>query len=146
MTEMTIPTTREELDRKTIETMNELTLSYEEKGMMSQESYYQGLRALHMVTCGLIDEEVSDWLSEHLQKNVPAAIERRVFIGGGATIVMQREAVGDTFDMIKIVDGKQTSTTKRFDDSDSPHVACYTAFSKFLSHLVAKGFVEVGDE
>lgn len=147
MTEVTIPSTREELDRKTIETMNEFTLNYEEKGFLSQESYYHGLRALHLVTCGLIDQEVSDFLSEHLSKaDVSEAVERRVFVGGGATIVMQRKWVGDSFDMIKIVDGKQASTTKSFADADSPHVACYTAFSKFLAQLVAKGFVEVGDE
>lgn len=102
-----VPTTAEELNRKTVEALAQMADGYE-KVMMSEESFYQFLRAIDLVTSGLIDNDVSSWLSDNLKEHCQPRIERRVFRAGTkVTVVLTRIVTEDYFTMIQMAAGAE---------------------------------------
>ncbi|CDT53442.1 hypothetical protein VCR15J2_390072 [Vibrio coralliirubri] len=139
----TPPTIKEELNRKTLESLSEMANSHD-KGMMSDEAFYQSLTAINLVTCGLIDDDVTDWISEHASQNGEPVVMRRVFRTKGMLVIMKRVMTEDSFVMTKISDGGEPKdSVKSFEDADDPTKTSHVAYLKLISQLLERGFVEV---
>ena len=137
-----IPSVREELDRKTVEAITQLTLSFD-AGTMTQEAYYWSINAINLVTNGLIDEEVSLVLSDNLKENVPHFKERRIFKAYGSLVILIRELTEDYFVVFKIVSDGTKKTQKSYAEYDNPVKACSAAFELLAGQLIKKGFEEI---
>ncbi|MET2951276.1 hypothetical protein ABXV18_24650 [Vibrio owensii] len=139
-----VPSTAEELNRKTVEALAQMANNYE-KGMMSEESFYQSLTAINLVTCGLIDEDVSEWLSNNLKEHCHPRIERRVFRAGTkVTVVLKRVVTEDNFTMIQMAAGAEDKeTVKSYSDADDPIKSAQVAYNKLAEQLLGRGFKEI---
>ncbi|MEO9497630.1 MAG: hypothetical protein ABJG42_24365 [Vibrio splendidus] len=143
-TEIEVPTTVEELNRKVLEAISQMGIAHDE-GQMSKEAFYQSLTAINLTTLGLIDKDVSDWISTALKENVPACVERRVFSQKGIVVILSRKMGTDSFVMVQNAQNADTrkATTKSFSESDAPLRACTLGFNRLAQQLGEKGFEEI---
>lgn len=94
-----LPTLREELDRKSMETVDYL-FSNLDNGKITMSQFSTGLDVLFMATAGLVDKGIVDLVTngaEYVRQAPDDMIIKRVFIKDSITVRLARRPGADCF-------------------------------------------------
>lgn len=133
-----LPTLREELDRKSFATLDWLFTSLEQ-GKLTPEQFSTGIDALFMATAGLVDQEITTIVTGASGMARKGAF-KRILLRHEVTCMLTRVAGASSFLMTVYQAGKQVS--ERVQECDSSQAA-KSAMERLVQAMVAKGYVEI---
>lgn len=138
---MDIPTTKEELERKCIETLT-LTANQLEQGVIDRRTAWVTAKTLWTLTAGLVSEEISEFCARLADEN-PAPGFRRYFVGNEPSKhpLILIVVPGSAFALVKVdpSDGKRTTLKQgKKDPGDLEQFV-----SKLADSLKASGYIEI---
>lgn len=136
----------EELERKTIETLERLNDKYE-NGLISSEAYQIGLKTVDWVTRGLIEDEVSHVIDNTVEES-PKTSMRHLFYANasgspkGHKLMMLSYQAGDEFySLIDLVDGIRKKEIKNSEINQAAEA--FHQFKVMRERMRKSGFKEV---
>jgi len=139
-----LPTLREELDRKTKETVAKLVFELK-TGRITKSEFFTGIETVWDVTAGLVDEGVNRAVSQVLEKTPSLKLDRHFFVSvnSGEVVLVER----DLFNFDLQVKSQLTHSgdfTKvhsfNFDAESNPAIASKSKLEAVIERLRSRGF------
>lgn len=135
-----MPTIREELDRKSYETIEWLATSLK-RGKLTEQQFAVGIESVFMTVSGLVDEQVIEVITEasRVASNVSGDLKRN-FVLENVVVTLYWRTDEDYFAMTKLMDGSPISVD--FVSGDTPEMAL-KRMQYLAEKLVSKGYREL---
>lgn len=140
-----LPTVEEELDRKAIETLEQLLLR-RQQGKITEAQFDVGLDALFSVAAGLVRDDFAELISlagNEIDRNDSSFIQRRVFVKGGSILYINSNLDSETVIVKRCVAEGWTTVVKRFDDKPIAAVAIKQYVDFVAKGMIGKGYEEI---
>lgn len=135
-----LPTLKEELDRKSFETIDWLATAYDH-GKLTNAQYAAGLEALFMAVSGLCDQEIFELISVASGiAGVSVSLEKRHFIKDEFAISLTWAGGQEEFHTLVRKEGiAMNSRTRCYDTAKEARAA----FAEMAEKILAMGYVEL---
>lgn len=128
-----IPSVKDELNRKTIETLERLDHQFN-TGQITEHDFIVALDTINSIGLGLIDSDISTFISNHLAENRDSVAQDRasLFLVSPNKMLYQHLSESTlsltTFQITSDTPFKVTRVVESFDDSNDPAAAACGRF------------------
>ena len=143
----TPPTLQEELDRKTLEAM-ENALRGQQQGRIAPAELHTALQAIWDTTAGLVREDISHLVAAMLNHVKEGIVIKRLFVNVNLSILQVEHDLTASIVLVKVSPDHHTQAwgkvnTHSFDDKVNPGASAQKCFTRIVGALPARGWVEV---
>jgi len=140
------PTLAEEIERKTLETLESL-VSRQRGGRITQVEYYAGIESLWGVAAGLVSSEVTHMIASMLDHAKQPVVETRLFIRANGNMAKIQHDFSTPKIVVKsdcsYISGWKSVREKTFENEVNPQLSAKQYFEKVVAAMSANGYVEV---
>ncbi len=137
---------KEELDRKTVETLESILVRLDQ-GRITMPEARQAVDAMWRTVSGLISDDVMEMIDAFKADTNKAFVERRVFVLEGKDIAILERAVGTGIGRVRMNMREPgvfaTDKMIRLEDEINPSMAARQKLDAFVVALKKKGYTEL---
>jgi len=138
---MNIPNVTDELNRKTLETIQNL-LALRQAGRIDDTNLMIGIRAVWDCSAGLVSNDLSLLMSGILEPAIAGTVERQVWVGKGKLIAVEHNRWEQSVTVRPLVGGKG-DTRKEFDSATNPIQTIEAYLARIEETMVRSGLRRV---